>query len=76
MPRAVTPETEREVRPEMSVLGWLIAAGSLLLLLPVLPILAVLRLYDALRGVDDERRPSDDWSESDRGGGVGPSQPP
>lgn len=58
MPRTVTPETERDVRPEMSVLGWLIAAGSLLLLLPVLPILAALRLCDALRGAD----------------GVGPSQ--
>jgi hypothetical protein len=76
MPRTVTPETEREVRPEMSVLGWLIAAGSLLLLLPVLPFLAMLRLYDALRGrgADDERRPADNWSTA--GDGVDPSQAP
>ena len=38
----------------MPVLGWLVAAGSLLVLLPVLPFLAVVRLYDALRGGQTE----------------------
>lgn len=48
MPESVTDRTELRPNPEMGLIGYLIAAGVLLLLLPVLPILAVVRLYGYL----------------------------
>lgn len=36
----------------MSAIGLLVAAGSLLLLLPLAPFLAVLKAFDRLRGTD------------------------
>ena len=49
----------------MPVLGWLVAAGSLLVLLPVLPFLAVVRLYDALRGGQTEAE-TVEWPTAER----------
>lgn len=41
MTRNTAPLTEYEPTPEMGVIGYLVIAGSLLLLLPVLPFLAI-----------------------------------
>lgn len=54
MPRTVTEKPEASPRPDMSVIGYVVAAGSLLLLLPVLPVVALVRLYDRLRSTGPE----------------------
>lgn len=52
MTRSTTSPTEQEPTPEMAVVGYLLAAGSLLLLLPVVPFLAIAWAFDRLRGRD------------------------
>ena len=44
---------------EMSVIGFIVAAGSLLLLVPVAPFLAILWLMDRLTGRDPGDRAED-----------------
>jgi hypothetical protein len=48
--RTVTPPSGTHPDAEMGVFGWLIFLGLLVLLLPVLPILAVIWLLDRARG--------------------------
>lgn len=50
MPETVSQPPEMEPDPEMSAIGYLVAAGSLLALIPVLPVVAVLWAYDRLTG--------------------------
>lgn len=50
MVRSVTPPTRRTENAEMGLVGDLVAAGVLLLLVPLLPFLAVLWLLDRLTG--------------------------
>ena len=57
MSEAATQPTRARPKPEMSAIGYLVAAGSLLLLLPILPFLAVLWIADRLRG---GREPGED----------------
>lgn len=53
MTRTVTRSTPFDPKPEMSAVGYLVAAGTLLLLIPLLPFLAVLWLLDRLRGGEE-----------------------
>ena len=57
MAQTVTQPTSVEPKPEMSLVGYLVAAGTLLLLLPILPFLAVLWIADRLRGGEEPIEP-------------------
>lgn len=50
MSRSVTDYSEPEPDAEMSLIGYVLAAGTALLLLPLLPFLAVLWVFDRLFG--------------------------
>lgn len=50
MPSAVTDRTKYATKPEMSAFGLVVAALSLLALLPVLPFVAALWVYDRVTG--------------------------
>ncbi|WP_135533713.1 DUF7535 family protein [Halostella pelagica] len=50
MPRSVTEPSDYEPSEEMSVIGYLLAAMTAILLLPLLPFLAVLWVFDRLFG--------------------------
>lgn len=50
MSRSVTRPSTSDPTPEMGAIGYAVAAGSLLLLLPLLPIIAVLWLFDRIWG--------------------------
>ncbi|WP_323191713.1 hypothetical protein [Halostella sp. PRR32] len=50
MPRSVTEPSDYEPSAEMSVIGYLLAAMTAILLLPLLPFLAVLWVFDRLFG--------------------------
>lgn len=50
MSRTVTTPTKGTNRPDMNVVGYIIAAGVLLVLVPVLPLIIVLELIDRLSG--------------------------
>lgn len=50
MVRSVTPPTGSTDDGEMGVIGYLVAAGLVLVLLPLVPFLAVLWLVDRLGG--------------------------
>ncbi|PSQ10508.1 hypothetical protein BRC93_09240 [Halobacteriales archaeon QS_5_70_15] len=54
MPRTVTGRPEASPRPDMSLIVYVVAAGSLLVPLPVLPVVAPVRLYDRIRPTDPE----------------------
>ena len=64
MSRTVTSPTKGKNRGDMNAVGYIIAAGVLLLLVPVLPLIIVLEIVDRLTtGSDDEgedRRPTMD----------------
>ena len=53
MAQTVTQPTSIEPKAERSLVGYLVAAGTLLLLLPILPFLAVLWIADRIAG-DEE----------------------
>lgn len=48
----VTDEPDAKVRPEMSLVGYIVAFGSAIVLLPVLPFLAAARLVNAIHSKD------------------------
>jgi hypothetical protein len=50
-PRSITEDHGRTTNPQMTVVGLVVAAGTTLLLLPLLPAIAVLWLF-----ADDEDR--------------------
>ncbi|NHN47898.1 hypothetical protein G9464_09845 [Halostella sp. JP-L12] len=52
MPRSVTEPSESEPNAEMSLIGYVLAAGTALLLIPLAPFLAVLWVFDRLFGGD------------------------
>lgn len=52
MDRTVTTATEGTNRGDMNVIGYIIAAGVLIVLLPVLPLLLVLEIIERLSSGD------------------------
>ena len=59
MPRSVTEPSEPEPNAEMSLIGYVLAAGSALLLIPLAPFIAVLWVIDRLFGGDRAGRTVD-----------------
>ncbi|WP_135819928.1 DUF7535 family protein [Halostella litorea] len=59
MPRTVTELSGWEQNTEMSLIGYLLGAGTALLMLPLLPFLAVLWVFDRLFGGDRTGRAAD-----------------
>lgn len=53
MTRSVSQSTPLDSNPEMNAIGYLVAAGTLFLMLPLLPFLVAFWVIDKLRG--DER---------------------
>ncbi|AOW80678.1 hypothetical protein HTSR_1503 [Halodesulfurarchaeum formicicum] len=56
----VTPPTPTHTAPEMSVLGWIIAAGIALVLLPVWPLLAIMWIIGKQGKDKGEKHPEDE----------------
>ena len=52
-PRTVTEPTDGTADGQMNVLGLVVAAGSALVSLPLVPVLAVAELVERVRGVSD-----------------------
>jgi hypothetical protein len=48
LPRSVTAASDTQPDTQMNAIGWLVFAGLLILLLPVLPLLVVVWLFDKL----------------------------
>jgi hypothetical protein len=46
--RTVTPASDESDNSQMNAIGWLVFAGMLIIMLPVLPILALIWLYGKL----------------------------
>lgn len=56
MTQTVTPRPDERQRGDMGTIGYLIAAGTLLLLIPLVPFLAALKLLDVVTGGDRMER--------------------
>lgn len=54
MTDTVTPQRELKGKGGMGVFGWLIFAGMAIVLAPLLPIYALLKLYELLAGGDSD----------------------
>lgn len=67
MPESVTDPYQADVVPEMTAIGWLLAAGAVFLLLPVLPFALVAIVLDWLRGSGDDDGDSEEYHPDDRG---------
>lgn len=59
MARSVSPPTRPSPKAETGIIGTIVAIGTLLLLLPVLPFIAVLWAIDRVRGGDRAERAMD-----------------
>jgi hypothetical protein len=46
--RTVTPLSTEKDNDQMNAIGWLVFAGMLVVLLPVLPVIALIWLFDKL----------------------------
>ena len=67
MPESVTDPYEADVVPEMTAIGWLLAAGAVFLLLPVLPFALVAIALDWLRGSGDDDGDGEEYPSDDHG---------
>ena len=52
-PRTVTEDTDETPDAQMTLLGLVVAAGSAIVMLPLLPILAVAELLERIGGSDE-----------------------
>lgn len=59
MTRSVSPRREPERKLEISVIGYLTIAGALFLVLPLLPIIAILWIVDRLWDRNDSESVSE-----------------
>jgi hypothetical protein len=50
MSATVTPQREPTSKSGMGIFGWLMFLGMVILLIPLLPVYAVLKLYELIAG--------------------------
>lgn len=55
MSETVTPQREPTSKSGMGIFGWLMFLGMVILLIPLLPIYAVLKLYELIAGDSEPR---------------------